>query len=139
MFTALHRFDGSMLSYLKTHQFSDLFLAGMRGICVVAGLLGTLASKSILDIDVALSFLIIVLHLPQCLNLRKGSELFVREHGVLCGSPLNRCATMMDIVTPCQRSELIFLAPVTLSFYVGAAKEGETGAVWNNAVLFSGF
>jgi hypothetical protein len=87
------------LSYLKTHQFSDLFLAGMRGICVVAGLLGTLASKSILDIGVALSFLIIVLHIPQCPNLRKGSELFVRGHGVLCGSPLNRCATMTDVVT----------------------------------------
>jgi hypothetical protein len=30
-----------MLSYLKTRQFSDSFLAGMRGICVVTGLLGT--------------------------------------------------------------------------------------------------
>jgi hypothetical protein len=31
---------------LKTHQFSDVFLAGMQGICIVIGLLGTLASES---------------------------------------------------------------------------------------------
>lgn len=30
-----------MLSYLKTHAFSDAFIAGMRGVCVVAGLIGT--------------------------------------------------------------------------------------------------
>ncbi|GAA99157.1 hypothetical protein E5Q_05849 [Mixia osmundae IAM 14324] len=34
-------FDGSMIAYLKTHNFSDPFVAGMRGLCVVTGLLGT--------------------------------------------------------------------------------------------------
>ncbi|KAJ3551118.1 hypothetical protein NM688_g4920 [Phlebia brevispora] len=34
-------FDGTMLSWLKTHAFSDPFIAGMRAICVVAGLFGT--------------------------------------------------------------------------------------------------
>ena len=36
-------FDGTMLSYLKSHAYSDPFLAGMRGLNVVAGLAGTLA------------------------------------------------------------------------------------------------
>ncbi|KAI0778796.1 Ferroporti-1 [Trametes elegans] len=36
-------FDGTMLSYLKAHAYSDPFLAGMRGLNVVAGLAGTLA------------------------------------------------------------------------------------------------
>lgn len=30
-----------MLSYLKSHGFGDAFLAGMRGLCVVTGLIGT--------------------------------------------------------------------------------------------------
>ncbi|KAF7796905.1 hypothetical protein EIP86_008090 [Pleurotus ostreatoroseus] len=34
-------FDGTMLSWLKTHMFSDPFIAGMRAVCVVAGLFGT--------------------------------------------------------------------------------------------------
>ncbi|RDX51160.1 hypothetical protein OH76DRAFT_1401935 [Lentinus brumalis] len=36
-------FDGTMMSYLKAHAYSDPFLAGMRGLNVVAGLAGTLA------------------------------------------------------------------------------------------------
>ncbi|KAL1951323.1 hypothetical protein VTO73DRAFT_472 [Trametes versicolor] len=36
-------FDGTMLSYLKAHTYSDAFLAGIRGVNVVAGLLGTVA------------------------------------------------------------------------------------------------
>ncbi|OBZ67030.1 Solute carrier family 40 member 2 [Grifola frondosa] len=36
-------FDGTMLSYLKSETYSDPFLAGMRGLNVVAGLAGTLA------------------------------------------------------------------------------------------------
>ncbi|CDO73018.1 hypothetical protein BN946_scf185007.g72 [Trametes cinnabarina] len=36
-------FDGTMLSYLKAHAYSDPFLAGMRGLNVIAGLAGTLA------------------------------------------------------------------------------------------------
>ncbi|KAI9057750.1 hypothetical protein FKP32DRAFT_1583054 [Trametes sanguinea] len=36
-------FDGTMLSYLKALAYSDPFLAGMRGLNVVAGLMGTLA------------------------------------------------------------------------------------------------
>ncbi|KAH9849246.1 Ferroporti-1 [Lenzites betulinus] len=36
-------FDGTMLSYLKAHAYSDAFLAGIRGLNVVAGLIGTLA------------------------------------------------------------------------------------------------
>lgn len=36
-------FDGTMLSYLKSHAYSDPFLAGMRGLNVVAGLAGTMA------------------------------------------------------------------------------------------------
>lgn len=35
-------FDGTMLSWLKTKQFSDPFIAGQRAICVVTGLLGTI-------------------------------------------------------------------------------------------------
>jgi len=41
-FTVLS-FDGTMLSYLKSETYSDPFIAGMRGLNVVAGLLGTLA------------------------------------------------------------------------------------------------
>ncbi|PCH43584.1 hypothetical protein WOLCODRAFT_103797 [Wolfiporia cocos MD-104 SS10] len=40
-FTVLS-FDGTMLSYLKAETYSDPFIAGMRGLNVVAGLLGTL-------------------------------------------------------------------------------------------------
>ncbi|KAI0652481.1 Ferroporti-1 [Trametes meyenii] len=36
-------FDGTMLSYLKAHAYSDPFLAGMRGLNVVAGMAGTIA------------------------------------------------------------------------------------------------
>jgi hypothetical protein len=36
------------------------------------------------------------------------------------------------------RSELASLAPVTLSFYIGAPKEGERGTIWNSFLLFSG-
>jgi len=36
-------FDGTMLSYLKAEAYSDPFLAGMRALNVVAGLMGTLA------------------------------------------------------------------------------------------------
>lgn len=38
---ALDSFDGTMLSYLKTRNYNDAFIAGQRGICVVTGLLGT--------------------------------------------------------------------------------------------------
>ncbi|KII95449.1 hypothetical protein PLICRDRAFT_48408 [Plicaturopsis crispa FD-325 SS-3] len=34
-------FDGTLISYLKTHNYQDSFVAGMRGVCVVTGLLGT--------------------------------------------------------------------------------------------------
>ncbi|GAA6061409.1 hypothetical protein JCM10212_004467 [Sporobolomyces blumeae] len=34
-------FDGSMLAYLKAHDYSDAFVAGMRGVGVVTGLIGT--------------------------------------------------------------------------------------------------
>ena len=36
-------FDGTMLSYFKAHAYSDPFLAGMRGLTVITGLVGTLA------------------------------------------------------------------------------------------------
>ncbi|GAA5961411.1 hypothetical protein JCM8115_003438 [Rhodotorula mucilaginosa] len=36
-------FDGSMLAYLKSHNYPDPFVAGMRGVGVVTGLMGTLA------------------------------------------------------------------------------------------------
>lgn len=32
-----------MLAYLKSHRYDDAFVAGMRGVGVVTGLLGTLA------------------------------------------------------------------------------------------------
>ncbi|GJN87626.1 hypothetical protein Rhopal_000581-T1 [Rhodotorula paludigena] len=35
-------FEGSMLAYLKSHDYDDSFVAGMRGVGVVTGLLGTL-------------------------------------------------------------------------------------------------
>ncbi|KAG8996906.1 hypothetical protein FRB94_011006 [Tulasnella sp. JGI-2019a] len=35
-------FDGTMISYLKTHNYQDAFIAGMRGICVITGLFGTI-------------------------------------------------------------------------------------------------
>ena len=34
-------FDGTFISWLKSHTYSDAFIAGMRGIGVVTGLLGT--------------------------------------------------------------------------------------------------
>ncbi|GAA6025360.1 hypothetical protein JCM11491_002746 [Sporobolomyces phaffii] len=34
-------FDGSMLAYLKAHDYSDGFVAGMRGVGVITGLIGT--------------------------------------------------------------------------------------------------
>ncbi|KAJ7698066.1 Ferroporti-1 [Mycena rosella] len=37
-------FEGTMLGYLKTLDFRDDFLAGMRGLCVVTGLIGTLVT-----------------------------------------------------------------------------------------------
>ncbi|KAJ7486575.1 Ferroporti-1 [Mycena latifolia] len=37
-------FEGTMLGYLKTLDFRDDFLAEMRGLCVVTGLLGTLVT-----------------------------------------------------------------------------------------------
>ncbi|KAK4050131.1 hypothetical protein OIV83_003702 [Microbotryomycetes sp. JL201] len=36
-------FDGTMISWLKSHGYSDPFIAGMRGVNVVTGLLGTVA------------------------------------------------------------------------------------------------
>ncbi|GAA6008465.1 hypothetical protein JCM10207_007121 [Rhodosporidiobolus poonsookiae] len=36
-------FEGSMLAWLKSHNYADSFVAGMRGVGVVTGLLGTLA------------------------------------------------------------------------------------------------
>lgn len=36
-------FDGTMISYLKADTYSDTIVSGMRGLSVVAGLLGTLA------------------------------------------------------------------------------------------------
>ncbi|KAH9932025.1 Ferroporti-1 [Epithele typhae] len=42
LYVTVLSFDGTMLAYLKAHAYSDPFLAGMRGITVVAGLLGTL-------------------------------------------------------------------------------------------------
>ncbi|KZT10586.1 uncharacterized protein LAESUDRAFT_720920 [Laetiporus sulphureus 93-53] len=41
-FTVLS-FDGTMISWLKAETYSDPFIAGMRGLNVVAGLIGTLA------------------------------------------------------------------------------------------------
>ncbi|BGP38845.1 hypothetical protein JCM10449v2_002783 [Rhodotorula kratochvilovae] len=35
-------FEGSMLAYLKSHSYDDAFVAGMRGIGVVTGLMGTM-------------------------------------------------------------------------------------------------
>lgn len=35
-------FDGSFLAWTKAHHYSDAFVAGMRGIGVVTGLMGTL-------------------------------------------------------------------------------------------------
>ncbi|GAA6020003.1 hypothetical protein JCM8202_004950 [Rhodotorula sphaerocarpa] len=35
-------FDGSMVAYLKSHNYPDPFVAGMRGVGVVTGLMGTL-------------------------------------------------------------------------------------------------
>ncbi|KAJ7136675.1 Ferroporti-1 [Mycena epipterygia] len=37
-------FEGTMLGYLKTLDFRDDFLAGMRGLCVITGLIGTLVT-----------------------------------------------------------------------------------------------
>ncbi|KAG8963024.1 hypothetical protein FRC03_003520 [Tulasnella sp. 419] len=38
-------FDGTMLGFLKTRSYSDAFLAEMRGLGVIMGLLGTLAAS----------------------------------------------------------------------------------------------
>ncbi|KAF7312600.1 Solute carrier family 40 protein [Mycena indigotica] len=37
-------FDGTMLGYLKTLDYSDDFLAEMRGLCVITGLVGTVVT-----------------------------------------------------------------------------------------------
>jgi iron-regulated transporter 1 len=37
-------FEGTMLGYLKTLDFRDDFLAEMRGLCVITGLIGTLVT-----------------------------------------------------------------------------------------------
>ncbi|KAF7302611.1 Solute carrier family 40 protein [Mycena chlorophos] len=37
-------FDGTMLGYLKTLDFRDDFLAEMRGLCVITGLIGTVVT-----------------------------------------------------------------------------------------------
>ena len=36
-------FDGVMISYLKSVSYTDPFIAGMRGLNVVTGLMGTMA------------------------------------------------------------------------------------------------
>lgn len=42
MYLTTLSFDGIMLSYLKAQRsFSDAFIAGMRGVCVITGLIGT--------------------------------------------------------------------------------------------------
>lgn len=38
------RFDGIMIGYLKTISYSDNFIAEMRGLCVITGLIGTALS-----------------------------------------------------------------------------------------------
>ena len=41
------RFDGNMLGYLKTKRYDDTFLALMRGIGVLMGLLGTIVAPTL--------------------------------------------------------------------------------------------
>ncbi|KAK4703100.1 solute carrier family 40 (iron-regulated transporter), member 1, partial [Phenoliferia sp. Uapishka_3] len=89
-------FDGTMISWLRSHQFSDAFVAGMRGVCVVTGLMGTVA-------------------MPW----------MERRIGV-------------NLTSFHDRFEVVTLLPVLLSFFVGAAKEGQRSSPWNAAMLFTG-
>lgn len=41
--STIFSFDGSMLAYLKSHDYANSYVAGMRGVGVVSGLLGTMA------------------------------------------------------------------------------------------------
>ena len=40
----IYSFDGIMVGYLKTISYSDNFIAEMRGLCVITGLVGTALS-----------------------------------------------------------------------------------------------
>jgi iron-regulated transporter 1 len=96
LFFTVLSFDGVLLSYLLTHNWSNAFLSGMRGLSVIAGLAGTVVMP-MAEKRIGL--------------IRTGSWSII--------------------------SQLICLAPVTLSFFINPAPVGEQGAVWNAVVLFS--
>lgn len=64
-------FDGPMLSFLKSHNYSDPFLAAMRGVGVVTGLIGTV---SLLCLDFATRSLIFLYYLGRDAISRKASR-----------------------------------------------------------------
>lgn len=112
------RFDGTLLSYLLSHDYSDIFLASMRGLCVITGLLGTVA-------------------MPY-LEKRIGVIRYVRRPVSI--TPRNSTQTQRLVRTGTWSilSELVTLIPVVFSFFVGAPNPGERGSPWNQTMLFGG-
>lgn len=122
-----------MLSFLKSHNWDDAFLAGMRGACVVTGLIGTVGELFL-----------------SC-KASAGLRLTTLVHrDAMDGEPDRGCANR-DLEYPVRpsfrfspkltkrdRSEVVCLIPVLLSFFVGAPAEGERGMAWNAAMLFTG-
>ena len=115
-------FDGTMLSYLKAQGYSDAFLAGQRGICVVTGLAGT----------------VLMPYLEKKLGLTRAGAWSIGcvrpIRNVRCGGPVSADSVWIVRLV---RSEALTLVPVLVSFYVSSpARAG--GPAWSQALLFGG-
>jgi iron-regulated transporter 1 len=104
-----------MISYLKAERsFSDAFIAGMRGVCVISGLIGTVAMP----------------WLEKRLGLARAgawSLWYVRNEAYFI------CTYSID-----NRSQILSLVPVVVSLYVGLGNCGTHGPSWNAVMLFGG-
>ncbi|CAK5272924.1 unnamed protein product [Mycena citricolor] len=87
-------FEGTMLGYLKTLDFRDDFLAEMRGLCVVTGLLGTF----------------ITVPLEQKLGSARAGSWSIWQVDVVC-------VFCIADISP-GRSMVVCLLPVMASFYI---------------------
>lgn len=110
-------FDGSFLAWTKSHQYSDAFVAGMRGVGVVTGLLGTLAmpllEKKIALVRAGTWSILCVLAIPS--QPAKYSDLFF--------------VSSLEVVT---------LVPAVLAFFVKPPAERKRGSASTDALLFTG-
>jgi len=113
-FTTLS-FDGTMISWMKTNAYSDPLISGMRGVAVLAGLLGTMVMP-FLEERIGLArtgnWSIWFVFSLSCNLLR------VETHGM-------------------GRFEVIALVPALVSFFVGSPT-GIPAPRWNQALLFGG-